>query len=290
MSDDVERRFETHLEVDLDDVSSIDPKSTREPVFVDVVTKDEEVRPVIPAGLRRGNMRNTVRFYLARSLRVAGYHTVRSPWYLLLAAFWAFVGVFRLAGRQLAWWWVSEQSPLRWEATKKLDTMIWMKLHKDVRQIRKTRGLWLLAELAGIAVTVVVLVNVAPRWVAAAVVVIAVPLLAHIGRPATKPIVHPAIVTPRFRKLTADIVLRAYYAAGLGHPEKPGQQVQFGSTMARDGDGSRVLVDLPYGKGLSDAVAAREKVASGLDVQISQVYFTRDPELAPPAHPVGRRP
>ena len=34
--------------------------------------------------------------------------------------------------------------------------------------------------------------------------------------------------TPRFRVLNADVVLRAYYAAGLGHPDKPGQQVTFG--------------------------------------------------------------
>jgi len=42
------------------------------------------------------------------------------------------------------------------------------------------------------------------------------------------------VVTPRFRRLTADAVLRAYYSAGLGHPEKPGQQITFGSQMARD--------------------------------------------------------
>ena len=62
------------------------------------------------------------------------------------------------------------------------------------------------------------------------------------------------MTTPRFRLINADIVLRAYYAAGLGHPEKPGQQVTFGSPMSRDGEGSRVLVDLPYGKGLEDAI------------------------------------
>ncbi len=46
-----------------------------------------------------------------------------------------------------------------------------------------------------------------------------------------KPIVTPAVVTPPFRKLSADIVLRAYYAAGLGHPDRPGQRVTFGAPM-----------------------------------------------------------
>ena len=71
--------------------------------------------------------------------------------------------------------------------------------------------------------------------------------------------------------------------------------------MARDGDGSRVLVDLPYGKGLEDAVKAKDAIASGLDVTESQVFIHRDPtshrrhtlwvaDRDPLAVPVGRTP
>jgi DNA segregation ATPase FtsK/SpoIIIE, S-DNA-T family len=159
----------------------------------------------------------------------------------------------------------------------------------------------LLAELTALAVTGGLLWAAAPRWVAALVVVLAVPGLARLGRPATMPIIRPAVVTARFRKLTADIVLRAYWAAGLGHPDKPNMQVTFGSVMARDGQGSRVLVDLPYGKGLDDAVRARPAIASGLDVAVSQVFLTRDPtshrrhtlwvaDRDPLAIPAGRTP
>ena len=126
-------------------------------------------------------------------------------------------------------------------------------------------------------------------------------MLARIGCPAGRRIIGAAVVTPRFRKLNSDIVLRAYYAAKLGDPDKPGQQVTFGSTMQRDGEGSRVLVDLPYGKGLSDAVNAREAIASGLDVSLSQVFLHRDTtshrrhvlwvaDRDPLAVPVGRTP
>ena len=115
------------------------------------------------------------------------------------------------------------------------------------------------------------------------------------------PIVTPAVVTPRFRRLSADVVLRAYYAAKLGDPVKPDQQVTFGSTMRRDGEGSRVLVDLPYGKSLKDAMLVKDAIASGLDVTESQVYLHRDPTSArrhtlwvadrdPLAVPVGRTP
>jgi S-DNA-T family DNA segregation ATPase FtsK/SpoIIIE len=101
--------------------------------------------------------------------------------------------------------------------------------------------------------------------------------LAHLGRPAGKKLITGAVPTSRYRSITADVILRAYYAAKLGDPDKPGQQIQFGSTMAADGDGSRVVIDLPYGKGLDDAIKARPAIASGLDVSLSQVFITRDP-------------
>ena len=96
-------------------------------------------------------------------------------------------------------------------------------------------------------------------------------------------------------------MLRAYYSAGLGNPDKPDQRIAFGSTMSRDGEGSRVLVDLPYGKGLDDAIKARPGIASGLDVSLSQVFIRRDPtshrrhvlwvaDRDPLAVPVGRTP
>jgi S-DNA-T family DNA segregation ATPase FtsK/SpoIIIE len=73
-------------------------------------------------------------------------------------------------------------------------------------------------------------------------------------------------------------VLRAYYAAGLGKPDRTDQEVRFGSQMSRDArnTGSQVLVDLPYGKGWTDVANCREKIASGLDVHVNQVFLTPD--------------
>src|SRR5205823_11915261 len=52
----------------------------------------------------------------------------------------------------------------------------------------------------------------------------------------------------------------------------------FLSTMSRDAlnQGSQVMASLPYGRTFTDAMGAREKLASGLDVALSQVYLTRD--------------
>jgi hypothetical protein len=135
----------------------------------------------------------------------------------------------------------------------------------------------LLGEAVGLAVALVLLVFVAPWWIVALTVVATVPALAHYGRPVDKRIVTPAVITPRYRKLNPDIVLRAYYAANLGHPDKKDQQIDFLSTMGDvDGLGTRVHVALPYGRTFADAVKAKHAIASGLDISEYQVFLSRD--------------
>ena len=286
----------THYEIALDD----EPAPTREPVFVDVVAREHERRPIIPAAWRPSSLGGTLRYHAGRTAHRAGYHAVRLPRYALLASFWAVVGVFRVAGRQLRWWWHPELTAMMQHAASKNDLDKGLKANRDLSEARRQRGLMLLAELIGLAVVVPLLV-LAPWWVGALAIAAAVPFLAHAGHPVDRRIIYPAVVEPRFRKLNPDIVLRAYYAAALGHPEKPDQQITFGGPMARDGDGSRVLVDLPYGRGLDDAVKARPQIASGLDVAVSQVFITRDPtshrrhtlwvaDRDPLALPAGRTP
>jgi DNA segregation ATPase FtsK/SpoIIIE, S-DNA-T family len=247
-------------------------------VYVDVSPAAGERLPVIPPHLRTPAGMRTA---LARQVQVTGhrgaYHSIRSPRYLLLAVAWAIVGVFRVLARQLRWWWVLESHGLRSQAAADGDSREWHKLDKDAREVRKVRGMALGGELAAVIAVVVVLVKFAPWWVTTAAAAVALPLLAIAGRPADKRIITPAVVTPRFRRLNADVVLRAYYAAKLGDPDKPGQQITFAGRMSRDGAGSGVLVDLPYGKGLRDAVEAKEAIASGLDVTDSQVFIRRDP-------------
>jgi DNA segregation ATPase FtsK/SpoIIIE, S-DNA-T family len=288
---------DTSYEIDLDDA-----RPAAAAVYVDVTAPPGELRPVIPAHLRTvAGVRAAARHHAGRQWHRAMYHGLRSPLYLLAALGWAIVGLFRVTGRQLRWWWLLEQHSLRSQAAADGDSREWSKLHREAKETRRVRGIVLAAELAAVAVTVALLARFAPWQAWAAVAAVALPMLARAGRPADRRIISPAVVTPRFRKLTADIVLRAYYAAGLGHPDKPGQQVTFGSTMSRDGDGSRVLVDLPYGKGLDDAVKVKPAIASGLDVTESQVFLHRDPtshrrhtlwvaDRDPLAVPVGRTP
>ena len=295
---------DTSFEIDLDDgrrapaVVPVDPAHMPAPAAAPAPGR----LPVLPDHLRGlDGMKRAVLRTGDRAWHASRYHGLRSPLYLAKAVLWAVVGLLVVAVRQIRWWWVAEQAALRSRAVVDGDSSEWLKLHKEAKETRLRRGLVLLAELAAVAVACVVLAFYSPWWGWVLAGAVAVPLLARTGRPGDRRIITPATVTARFRKLNADIVLRAYYAAGLGHPDKPGQQVTFGSTMSRDGEGSRVVVDLPYGKGLDDAVQVRAKIASGLDVTESQVFIHRDPtshrrhtlwvaDRDPLAVPVGRTP
>jgi hypothetical protein len=261
-----------------------------------------ERRPVIPSHLRTlAGVRGTAARHGGLLVHRGAYHGVRSPGYLLTACGWALVGLAVVLGRAIRWWWLAEQTRLRSLAVISGDAKEWRALHQDAQETRRARGLVLAAAAAAVILGGVLMWEYAPWWGWGLLAAVLLPLLARAGRPAGKPIIRAAVTTPRFRVLNSDVVLRAYYAAQLGHPDKPGQQITFGAPMCRDGDGSRVLVDLPFGKGLDDAVKARAAIASGLDVSLSQVYIHRDPtshrrhtlwvaDRDPLAVPVGRTP
>ena len=269
------RAADTHFDVNLDE------RAQRGGMPVDTPpTGPSGRRPIVPANWSTWpNIRHSLAQAGELALYRLGFHALRSPLYAALATFWAVVGVFRLTGRQLKWWWVTEQYSLRQAAADANDPAMWLKLHREVKATR----MWRFLVLAGEALTVLVggpiLWATAPIWALVLVLAVMVAFLAHLGRPADRRIITPATVAGRFRRVNSDIVLRAYYAAGLGHPDKPHQQVAFGSTMGRDpsGTGSQVSIDLPYGKTFDDAVKARGAIASGLDVAMSQVFITRDP-------------
>src|SRR5262249_56431845 len=234
--------------------------------------------PIIPSALHPANLAGTLRRAAGQWAHAAAFHAVRSPWYAVRLVGYAVRGLARVAGNQVAWWWVRNHFTLMQSAADAGERMEWARLHREIKSPRLWRGLVLTAELTALALAVLyVRAGRVPPLVLAAAGAVVLVMLARYGRPAGRTLIGTATVAPRFRKLNSDIVLRAYYAAGLGHPDRPGQQVSFGSQMARDGGGSHVLVDLPYGKGLDDAITARAKIASGLDVTLSQVFITRDP-------------
>lgn len=266
--------YETSFEHDLDD----EPGHAA-PIFVDTPATGTVKLPIIPAHLQTmQGVKASARKAAGVTGYRAGYHGLRLPQYLMFGLFWALVGVGRLSWWQIRWAWAPEEFAMLQRAANTGDLKEGKVISGQVAQRRKARALILLGELFAVAVAVALLVYVAPWWLQVLAAVALVPVLARVGRPKDRRIVSPAVVTPRHRRLTADIVLRAYYSAGLGHPDKPGQQITFASQMARDNtnSGSQVLTDVPYGTTFSEVMNKREKLASGLDVALSQVYLTPD--------------
>lgn len=266
---------DTHLDITLDADEDTTPR--HDPVYVDATVREHTELPVIPAAWRGwANIRSTVHRAARYYGHVAAYHAVRLPQYAILLAFWAVVGAGKVTWRFLRWVGDPDGRPTRDDRATGETMDAWRRQREDHHAHVKHRLWGLVVGLVVLSCVGLLVATVAPWWVQALVVLGGVPALAAYGKPRHRHIVTPAVVTPRVRRLNADIVLRAYYAAQLGHPEKPDQQIAFGSPMARDGEGSTVAIDLPYGKGFRDAMGKREAIASGLDVAVSQVYLTRD--------------
>lgn len=274
---------DTSLEVELD----AEPETGPEPVDdgIGYMLDDEpDSYPVIPYEMRS---LSGIGGALARPARVAGhraaFHGVRAPAYVVQMTFWALVGAGRITSRQVAWWWVAETDSLRSAAVASGDAREWMRLHKEAKDARMTRGIVLAGEAVVLLIVVILLIVAAPWWGQALAVSVALPLLARAGKPAGKPIIRPATTVPRYRIINADVVLNAYYDAGLGNPEK-NKRVQFESVMRHDGAGSRIKVILPSGGSFDDVVRALPRLASALDVSRSQVYLTKDKDSGERRH------
>jgi S-DNA-T family DNA segregation ATPase FtsK/SpoIIIE len=265
-----------------------------------------ERRDIIPAHLRTWKgVRSTGYKYADAARFHTLFHLVRSLGYLVMGVIWAFVGAARIAEAQRQWWWVTDQSHLRSLAVVAGNSPEWRALHNVARKTRSWRGAVLGAEVFAIILTLTLIAAFAPGWAWFIVAAVAVPPLAHKGRPASRPIVQSAVTTPLVRKISTDAIVRAYEAAGLcsTDPKKPADHLGFGSTMTRDAldKGSQVVVYLPYGGTFAQVVNALVKIASGLDVALSQVYVTKDKQSErrhtirvldtdPLAEPAGRTP
>ena len=164
-----------------------------------------ELRDIIPAHLRTWQgIRKAAHWHWRRARHHSLYHAVRSPKRLVLTIWWALAGVARIAFAQLAWWWVSEQAYLRHEAIAAADSAKWLSLHKHVREVRLVRGCILGAEVVALALVAAAVTSYLPvLWIPIGLV--AVPLLAWIGRPADKPIVTSAVVPGAVERLTTEV-------------------------------------------------------------------------------------
>ncbi|MEV4568521.1 cell division protein FtsK [Nonomuraea sp. NPDC049419] len=235
--------------------------------------------PIIPAWLRTWpSFRAMIAWQLRDAAYVIGYHSVRSPKYLIKALWYAVPGVFKFIGRLLHWATAEEGNwALRQYAADRNDAETWLKL--DRQRQRQSRWRWsvlLVLGVAALAGLLAFLVADLPGWVRLGTLVVAVPLLARAGRPTDRPITDRVSEAPRYRKLTAELVRRALLACGISGitqaVSKDPNAISFPQEIHRDGPGHLAIVDLPFGVEAAEVVARRGRLASAMRLPLDQVW------------------
>jgi DNA segregation ATPase FtsK/SpoIIIE, S-DNA-T family len=260
------------------------PPAVRGVVYQDITRVPGERLPIIPEHLRgRRNIEATIRLKGGEQWHRARWHGARSPVYLLAALWWAVIGLFTLAGRQLAWWWAIDLSYLMGQSVAAGDERAALRLHKEAKATRRFRGYILLGEAVVLLAGGSVAVRLAPWWAWPCAGAVALPLLARLGRPDGKPIIGTAIIPPDYSPPTTGIITDALASLGIANINaaiKDGRGIQFVSEVMRDGPGWGCQLDLPRGVTAGHIIARRSELASGLRRPLSATW----PEAVPSEH------
>ncbi|MCZ4125778.1 cell division protein FtsK [Streptomyces sp. H39-S7] len=277
------------------------PKAVYPPSIAEWMQAHDKARqPVFPDWVKLPDQRAAVRRWAVRHYSaMAGYHAWRLPCiYTPKLLAYAPRGAWRWSTAAGHWVFDAEGKSLRLAAVAAEDAGEYLKLSRQRDARVRLRSI--LATLAGVVGLTVALVlwMVAPTWLLALAVATMTTTLGVSGAPADRPLIDRAKVTFRKRKLSSDIITRAFTAAGLTAKD---QGIAFPRPIGRDGDGWRVIVDLPYGKSFNDALGKRKALASGIDIATTQLFL--DPDVSserrvsmwiadrdPLAVPAGRSP
>jgi S-DNA-T family DNA segregation ATPase FtsK/SpoIIIE len=253
--------------------------------WADVTSGDARRRvPILPAWLLSGDTRRATVRALGRNLGYfAAFHAVRSPKYLAKTLIYAPVGAGRLVGRVL--WWASAEEGnwgLRQHAATSNDAYTWQSLNRTRSKESKPR--WLLVGAASLAAcaggSVLAVSDALPPigWYAAAAG--AVLVAARAGRPADQPITDRVSTSPRFTRLTADMVRQALVSLRLPGLNEPGQVEFVHPGIHRDGPGWLARVDLPAGMETVKVLDRRGMLSSALRLPVDQVWPSAGPDHA----------
>jgi len=254
------------------------PLAPPRPYRDEVPVLDREAGPpIVPTWVRHPAA--AVRRVLAHSWHVAAFHLLRTPQYAGQLLRWSPRGLFRVVVFLFRWVTDAEGRELRWDTAARKDTVGYSRLSNLRNQRVHNRG-WALAVLAPLVVGAVAAGVILSPWspltryaVAAAVIGV----LGSIGAPKDRPWLEQATVPPGARKITPDLLIQAFAAAGLSSldPGKPPGQIRFLSPIAHDGPGVRATIELPAGKTADQAVKDRVKIASGLNIDEFRVFVER---------------
>jgi S-DNA-T family DNA segregation ATPase FtsK/SpoIIIE len=253
------------------------------PAYVDVSDGRAHRKPIVPGHLRDGDGlaglgRGVRRHFHHRAIEHghrAAYHAVRAPRYAVLTVTAAVVGLFRTAGRILAWWHAVDLYKLERQAAADGLLSDHLRIHRQGRETRTARGIMVAVCAFVLLVAVVAGVRFLPGWAWIAAAVVLVPALARAGRPAGKPIVQSAQLPPAVLAPSQDVITRALGSLGIAGIERwlrEGRELVFPSPVREDGPGWRAEVDLPFGVTSEMVIERREQLASGLRRPLGAVW------------------
>jgi S-DNA-T family DNA segregation ATPase FtsK/SpoIIIE len=261
----------------------VDPADEHRTMYADVVQRrDEPLAPIVPAVWRNPDQRREVlRWYVWYAGYKARFHAVRSPKYAGKAAVYAPRGAGRLVVQTVRWARAEEGNwQLRQHAATRNDPDTWIKL--DAVRERQARWRWwlVLAGLVALVAVVLLLRYLAPWWAPYALVLVLVPVLARLGRPADKPITDRVSHGPRFTKLTGEMVRQAAARLGITGLREPGDITFPPPGIHRDGPGWLARFNLPAGVEAVDVLEKRGRMSSALRLPVDQVWLSAGPEHA----------
>jgi DNA segregation ATPase FtsK/SpoIIIE, S-DNA-T family len=259
----------------------VDPPARRA-TFQDV-TSAEQRPPIVPAWVRSKSQRAQAAQW---AVRFGGYlvafHIARSPKYAAKTALWAPWGLVQAvyrAGR----WASAEQGnwALRQHAATRGDADTWLKLDHARRRSAAWRW-WVFGAgfLAAAALGALLLSPLFPLPVRVAAWGLAVFALAWVGRPADRPITDRTTITPRFTRLTAEMVRAALCSIGIAGIKEQAQVTFPPPGIHRDGPGWLARVNLPAGVEAVDVMERRGRVSSALRLPVDQVWPSAGPDHA----------
>ncbi|ALV34808.1 cell division protein FtsK [Streptomyces sp. CdTB01] len=237
--------------------------------------KDKARMPVLPDWVKLPDQRKAVRKWAVRHYSaVVGYHAVRLPCiYTPKVLFYSPRGAWRWSAAIGRWVFDAEGKSLRLASVANEDAAEYLKLSRQRNDRVRLRGIVAaIASVVGLAAALTLYV-MAPSWLLLLAMAALTTTLGAVGAPADRPLIDMAKVTFRKRRLSSDIVIRAHEAAGLTTKD---QSIAFPRPIGRDGDGWRVVVDLPYGKSFKDALNAQTRLASGMDIAATQLFLDKD--------------
>ncbi|GIE30017.1 cell division protein FtsK [Actinoplanes italicus] len=253
-----------------------------EPILVDPPDSDSRVswaeaaagrRPIVPAWLRsKSEALALARWIVGHYTHVSAYHLLRAPLYAGRLVVRAPRGAVRAVAGTARWASDAEGRPVRLAAVRREDADEYLKLSRQRDARVRLRALILTFGFSVGAIGGALLVLSTTQEIRYAVLAVLIGLLGVAGSPADKPLMDVAAVKPRVRKLTADVLTRAFLAAGLC---KPDDLISFPAPIMRDGPGWRAVIDLPFSVKADTAIKKRNDLAAGLDLDEVQVWPER---------------